>query len=229
MRRKLMSFLLAGLLIASVCIPASAAGTATVSGFYGIGSAANTTVTAAAYSGTVTPTTVSIGGKTVTVQNGSDQLKVSLSGASTTGQYLVLLTDDKGGSVPTTTSKILYIDQAPGSATVNFTVYPDLSGITAPQAMTLYITNNAGGGTVAVPVSYAPNASYPVPDYVLGDVNGDTAIDSQDALLILQYFASLVELTDTQKLSADVNSDGAVDSQDALLILQYFAGIISAF
>ena len=64
-------------------------------------------------------------------------------------------------------------------------------------------------------------------DYVLGDVNNDGKINSQDASLTLRYAAGLVE--ELKTVAADVNADGKVNSQDASLILRYAAGLITQF
>ncbi|MFN6433060.1 dockerin type I domain-containing protein [Eubacterium callanderi] len=67
------------------------------------------------------------------------------------------------------------------------------------------------------------------PDYVLGDVNGDGAITSADALLALQASVGKGDLTEKQTLAADVDHDKKVTSSDALLILQYSVGKIIEF
>jgi len=64
---------------------------------------------------------------------------------------------------------------------------------------------------------------------VLGDVNGDSKIDSADAGLILRYDAGIINLVQTQIDISDINKDGKVDSADAGLILRYDAGIIQNF
>ena len=62
-----------------------------------------------------------------------------------------------------------------------------------------------------------------------GDVNGDGAIDTADAVLILQYAAKLIDGTALNAAAADVNGDGAIDTADAVLVLQYAAKLIAAF
>ena len=54
---------------------------------------------------------------------------------------------------------------------------------------------------------------------ILGDVNGDSSIDSSDAVLILQAVST--DMTEEILESADVNHDGKVDSSDVVLILCY--------
>ena len=62
----------------------------------------------------------------------------------------------------------------------------------------------------------------------LGDVNGDTYVDSSDAALILRHYAayqadSVGTFNEAQLAVADYNSDGSVDSSDAAMILKYYA------
>lgn len=64
--------------------------------------------------------------------------------------------------------------------------------------------------------------------YSLGDVNNDSAIDSKDAVEILQDYASFI-INGKYSLdmdSADVNQDGSIDSKDAVNVLIYFASSI---
>ena len=58
----------------------------------------------------------------------------------------------------------------------------------------------------------------------LGDVNGDGAINSSDALSVLKYS---VGITDKGfiKANADVNGDGTINSSDALKILKVSVGL----
>jgi len=57
-----------------------------------------------------------------------------------------------------------------------------------------------------------------------GDVDGDHAVNSIDAALVLQYTAGLLQ-TFVQPSGADVNHDSAINSIDAALILQATAGL----
>ena len=61
---------------------------------------------------------------------------------------------------------------------------------------------------------------------LLGDVDANGVVDASDAMLILQYDAHLIELTDAQLAVADVDANGVVDASDAMRILQYDAHII---
>ena len=58
---------------------------------------------------------------------------------------------------------------------------------------------------------------------LMGDVNLDGTVDTQDAAEVLKYNAELEELTEEQLAVADVNTDTKADSSDAGMILQYAA------
>ena len=60
---------------------------------------------------------------------------------------------------------------------------------------------------------------------IIGDVNGDSSIDAQDALETLRHSLELSAIPDALLPCADINSDGAVNSVDALAILRYSVGL----
>ena len=58
-----------------------------------------------------------------------------------------------------------------------------------------------------------------------GDANCDDAINSLDALEVLQFEAGLLDRVAFPE-SADPNGDGEIDGIDAVLILQFDAGLM---
>ncbi len=62
-----------------------------------------------------------------------------------------------------------------------------------------------------------------------GDVNNDSKINSNDALMVLQSSTGKLTLSSKQTSLADVNKDKKVNSSDALKILQFATGIITKF
>lgn len=68
------------------------------------------------------------------------------------------------------------------------------------------------------------NTAPTTPAVEKGDVNIDKKVNSNDALLILEYSVGKRVLSDTQKKAADMDSDGVVDSVDALAVLKRSTG-----
>ena len=64
---------------------------------------------------------------------------------------------------------------------------------------------------------------------LLGDVNGDGRITTDDSRAVLRSAAEFDTLSSVDALSADVNGDGVADTSDAVKILQYTAEKIAAF
>lgn len=64
-----------------------------------------------------------------------------------------------------------------------------------------------------------------------GDINNDTHVDADDAVLALREYAkSMIGdsiLTNDQLMAADVNSDSTVDADDAVLILKFYAAYMT--
>lgn len=67
--------------------------------------------------------------------------------------------------------------------------------------------------------AYVSNAAH-LSGFIPGDTNGDNAVESMDALMVLRFSLGLAELTPAQIVRADINGDGIVDSTDALGILR---------
>lgn len=63
---------------------------------------------------------------------------------------------------------------------------------------------------------------------VLGDVDMDGDVDTEDAGLIISYYYGNIELSDAQQKVADVDKDGDVDTEDAGLVISYYYGNIES-
>ncbi len=64
---------------------------------------------------------------------------------------------------------------------------------------------------------------------LLGDINMNGVVDSDDSTQLLQYSAEIADLTTEQVEIADVNKDGNADTKDATKILQFVAEEVSSF
>ena len=62
-----------------------------------------------------------------------------------------------------------------------------------------------------------------VPEYTLGDPNGDGEIDVKDVIAIRRFIAGGYDIAIADK-AADVNKDGKVDIKDVIVIRRYIAG-----
>ena len=86
-----------------------------------------------------------------------------------------------------------------------------------------------GTPTATRPATTAPPTATRTPTPAtakpLGDVNDDGAVNSLDALLILQLTADLLDEL-LNPASSDVDDDGDTDSIDALIVLQVDAGLL---
>ena len=63
--------------------------------------------------------------------------------------------------------------------------------------------------------------SVAINQFILGDVDNDTRVSVQDALLTLRIAVRNVDPTGTQVSAADIDGDGRVSVQDALRILRF--------
>lgn len=227
MRKLWKIFLLAGVLCAILCVGTLAA-EATASGVYDVKTSTGYTLTPqTADSTTITASNVTINGESQPFYANAERFTLTAPISGIGNQNLVFALKGDTAALGTNTTiptenNIVYIDQkaADGSA-VTFSIYP--SALESGVTYGIYVVGTSTAYTKVASFSYyAP--------YVLGDVNSDGKIDTSDALLVLQYAAEKVELTDTQKLSADVAvQKGKIDTSDALRILQYAAEKISSF
>jgi hypothetical protein len=85
------------------------------------------------------------------------------------------------------------------------------------------ITVSTAGGTSV------KNSADQFTYFMYGDVNLDGKVNAADAVLVLQAYARLIALTNTQKAAAEVNGGSTINAADAVLILQYYARLIKQF
>ena len=98
-----------------------------------------------------------------------------------------------------------------------------------------------GEATIEISLTYKQSWCYPCDTHVItestarvvtvktlpGDVDCNAAVNSIDALLVLQLVAALLAELSCEDV-ADVNEDGSVNALDATMILQYAAGLLDS-
>lgn len=130
----------------------------------------------------------------------------------------------------------LYADYLDGDFLARFDISPTAFDPSAPIATTPPVTTTTTTSTkqnttskiqttIPVTTTVTPPVSL---EYVLGDIDGNGRIDSNDATSVLVVYGKLSTsqdsgLTDEQKKAADVNSDGRIDASDSSIILSYYS------
>ena len=217
MKRGLALMLTLVLTLALLAVPAMAAETTPV--VYDLEVKSGYTVSLKTANGGAAAAYTGIVGNSYTGTVYENAAKLTLTFTGQAGkQYMVFLLEGK--EVPTEDS-IQYINQAAGTVTVTFEIYP--KDLKAEGEYHLYVSGTDLDYTEVA--TFSVTKSWEKAPYTLGDVNQDGKVDSIDALRILQVTGGLYELTETERLAADMNRDGEIDSIDALLILQKNAGI----
>jgi len=92
-----------------------------------------------------------------------------------------------------------------------------------------YVSRGAEAGPAYFKLIVEENENEPT--VLLGDVNGDGAIDTIDAAAIISFYYDKVEFTDEQKKVADVAGEtaGEIDTIDAAAIISFYYGKITEF
>ena len=67
------------------------------------------------------------------------------------------------------------------------------------------------------------------PQVTVGDVDGNGAINMDDAALLIRYCNNLTTLTDEQKAAAELNGNGEINMDDAALLIRYCNNLLASF
>ena len=99
--------------------------------------------------------------------------------------------------------------------TITFRVYQASTDEETRLEETLAFEAQAVAGTPGEPLMLT------LGDVLLGDVNGDGVVDTQDAIKVTQYYLKKNPAGFREEAS-DVNGDGTVDTQDAIKIIKIY-------
>ena len=221
MRGKKKIGLFLSLLVGLVCMTATAFAADNVPGIYDVQKSASVTEARfqTADGRTVQPTELTVGGQAHDdFYAQAEKITLTYNGAKNGDFHLILALS--GDSRIPTADNMVYIDQktADNSGTVTFTVFPSQM---KSGTYHIYQSNSSGNGLKDV-LSFTYYQSY-----MLGDVDSNGVINSDDALRILQYRSGKITLTASELAAANVTiGDDIVNSDDALRILQFRAGQI---
>ena len=221
MKRGLALMLTLVLTLALLAVPAMAAETTPV--VYDLEVKSGYTVSLKTANGGAAAAYTGIVGNSYTGTVYENAAKLTLTFTGQAGkQYMVFLLEGK--EVPTEDS-IQYINQADGTVTVTFEIYP--KDLTAEGDYHLYVSGTDLDYNQVATFSVA-NA-WEKASYTLGDVNESGNVTAADAALVLQYAVNSVSLTETQLAAARVHVGGLITASNASLILQYSVGSITKF
>jgi len=132
------------------------------------------------------------------------------------------------------TGRLLMAAVQPSGATgnvllFNISLYVQTDTVLSPITLTVTsMTATAGSVTPfedLLPLVRVVNGSFCGATGLWGDVDGDGAANSRDALMALSAVVGLQPPVGAKPGLADVDADGAVTSRDALIILSYAVGL----
>lgn len=152
---------------------------------------------------------------------GKIQVTVTSPSITPGNQYVIVMVKGLDENPIITKSKILYMDQKAaedagnGNGTLTFKLFP--ANIGNSVILICGVVGNQPGSIVLAVVNGK---------FLLGDANGDGAVNAADASMILQYSVRLIDESAFSFEAADVNHSESVSSADASIILQVVAGYI---
>ena len=163
---------------------------------------------------------VAKGGSVAFHEGSTTQLTVTKNDAQEGGMYLVLVLagkeDEDGTPLVPTARNILYINQttADSSGSVTFdNVYPS-----SLVDSTVYLSGTRLDGLTKM--------GFIDLLVMLGDVDGNQAIQIGDAAMLMRYIAKIdTSLSEEALAAADIDGNGAVQIGDAALLMRYIAKI----
>ncbi len=136
---------------------------------------------------------------------------------TTTSNDVTTTTEDTTTSVDITTT------------TEDTTTSADITTTTKDTTTSADITTTTEDTTTSNDVTTTTKEPSVIEVTVLGDINGDNDVKSNDLLALKKYLLGLDDLSKQALANADVTQDGEVKSNDLLLLKKYLLGLIDSF
>ena len=107
--------------------------------------------------------------------------------------------------------------------------YSDVVKSTEDTTTSVDVTTTTEDTTTSNDVTTTTKEPSVIEVTVLGDINGDNDVKSNDLLALKKYLLGLDDLSKQALANADVTQDGEVKSNDLLLLKKYLLGLIDSF
>lgn len=146
-------------------------------------------------------------------------------------QLEMFIFDHGGGVFPTPTPTATKTPTpSPTPTPFKVSITGNVSYYAGPKIIPGVQLNAEGAGSIATYANNSGSYSFNTLDVGVYTVTpsfsgGSQAISSQDAALIAQYAAGLINLSNGQLAAADTTDNGTVNSQDAARLAQFVAGL----
>lgn len=114
-------------------------------------------------------------------------------------------------------------------STEDTTTSADVTTTTEDTTTSADITTTTEDTTTSNDVTTTTKEPSVIEVTVLGDINGDNDVKSNDLLALKKYLLGLDDLSKQALANADVTQDGEVKSNDLLLLKKYLLGLIDSF
>ena len=115
------------------------------------------------------------------------------------------------------------------TTTEDTTTSADITTTTKDTTTSADITTTTEDTTTSNDVTTTTKEPSVIEVTVLGDINGDNDVKSNDLLALKKYLLGLDDLSKQALANADVTQDGEVKSNDLLLLKKYLLGLIDSF
>ena len=115
------------------------------------------------------------------------------------------------------------------TTTEDTTTSADITTTTEDTTTSADITTTTEDTTTSNDVTTTTKEPSVIEVTVLGDINGDNDVKSNDLLALKKYLLGLDDLSKQALANADVTQDGEVKSNDLLLLKKYLLGLIDSF